>query len=45
MAARPRTTWAEKLAANNGLPKVVTLEGKARAKWGALAERTEAGHE
>ncbi len=35
MAARPRTTWAEKLAANNGLPKVVTLEGKARAKWGA----------
>lgn len=34
MATRVRKSWGEKLADSKGLPKVVTLEGKARAKWG-----------
>ncbi len=34
MAARGKKSWREKLADSKGLPKVVTLTGKAAAKWG-----------
>jgi hypothetical protein len=34
MATRVRKSWGEKLADSKGLPKIVTLAGKARAKWG-----------
>jgi hypothetical protein len=34
MAPRKRKTWAEKLADSKGLPKVVTLDGKACPRWG-----------
>jgi hypothetical protein len=30
-----RKSWREKLAFDNGLPKVQTIEGKLSAKWGA----------
>jgi hypothetical protein len=35
MASRVKKSWREKLADSKGLPKVVTLAGKARAKWGS----------
>ncbi|MEO6246553.1 MAG: hypothetical protein ABIQ12_14070, partial [Opitutaceae bacterium] len=34
MPAKPRKTWAEKLADDKNLPKVITLTGPAVKRWG-----------
>ena len=34
MSARPRKSWAEKLADDKDLPKVVPLTGALRRRWG-----------
>ena len=34
MSARPRKSWAEKLADDKELPKVVPLTGALRRRWG-----------
>jgi hypothetical protein len=34
MSAKMKKSWREKLANDNGLPKVITMDGKLSSKWG-----------